>query len=115
MSGPEHLLRLPAVWVLALGSTAVWLTPAGAQGVGGFQYYGITHVSWSPNEYTFAAATASRDAFAATNANWAGVLATWYQPSVTANAMVRNSSTPTDAAVTQAIREFHDKGIKVML
>jgi uncharacterized protein (TIGR03437 family) len=115
VSGPKHLFRLPAVWVLALGSTAVWLTPAGAQGVGGFQYYGITHVSWSPNEYTFAAATASRDAFAATNANWAGVLATWYQPSVTANAMVRNSSTPTDAAVTQAIREFHDKGIKVML
>ena len=115
MSGPEHLLRLPAVWVLALGSTAVWLTPAGAQGVGGFQYYGITHVSWSPNEYMFAAAAASRDAFAATNANWAGVLATWYQPSVTANAMARNSSTPTDAAVTQAIREFHDKGIKVML
>jgi uncharacterized protein (TIGR03437 family) len=115
VSGPEHLLRLPAVWVLALGSTAVWLTPAGAQGVGGFQYYGITHVSWSPNEYMFAAAATSRDAFAATNANWAGVLATWYQPSVTANAMARNSSTPTDAAVTQAIREFHDKGIKVML
>src|ERR1019366_6452758 len=39
----------------------------------------------------------------------------WYQPSVTANAMARNSSTPTDAAVKQAIQEFHNKGIKVML
>jgi uncharacterized protein (TIGR03437 family) len=87
----------------------------GALGNGGFQYYGITHVSWSYNEYTFPAATDSRNDLAATKFNWAGVLVTWYQPTITANSMVRFGSTPSDAAVTQAIQEFHDKHIKVML
>jgi uncharacterized protein (TIGR03437 family) len=97
----------------------VFSPPAGAQGAlgnGGFQYYGITHVSWWFDEYTYDSATTSRDDLAATNFNWAGVLVTWYQPSITANAMAPSATqTPTDAAVTQAIREFHDKGIKVML
>ena len=118
MSRPNRAFRLPAICVLALGCAAVWLPSAGAQGTlgnGGFQYYGITHVSWSFNEYTFATATASRDDLAATNANWAGVLATWYQPNITANSMLSNFTTPTDDAVTQAIQEFHGKGIKVML
>jgi uncharacterized protein (TIGR03437 family) len=109
MSHPMRRFRLPAIAVLALGCAC-------AQGVGGFQYYGITHVSWWFDEYTYATATASRNDLAATNANWAGVLVTWYQPSITANAMAPSSTqTPTDAAVTQAIQEFHNKGIKVML
>jgi len=104
-----------AICVLALGCAAIWLPPAGAQGNGGFQYYGITHTSWSANEYSSAAATASRSDLAATNFNWAGVLATWYQPNITTTVITRNASTPTDAAVTQAIQEFHAKGIKVMM
>jgi uncharacterized protein (TIGR03437 family) len=112
MSRPKHHFRLPAICLLALGCAA---PPAAAQGVGGFQYYGITHTSWSANEYLSAAAAASRTDFAATNANWAGVLATWYQPNITTSVITRNASTPTDAAVTQAIQEFHGKGIKVML
>jgi len=40
----------------------------------------------------------------------AGVLATWYQPNITTTVITRNASTPTDAAVTQAIQEFHAKG-----
>src|ERR1039458_10303008 len=118
MSRPNRASRLPAICVLALGCAAVWLPSAGAQGTLGnasFQYYGITRVPWSFNEYTFATATASRDDLAATNANWAGVLATWYQPNITANSMLSNFTTPTDDAVTQAIQEFHGKGIKVML
>jgi uncharacterized protein (TIGR03437 family) len=108
MSRPNRAFRLAAICVLALGC-------AGAQGIGGFQYYGMTHVSWSPDEYLSAAAAASRADFAATNANWAGVLATWYQPNITTSVIARNGSTPTDAAVTQAIQDFHSKGIKVML
>jgi len=103
--------RLLASCALAFASIA-----AHAQSNGGFVYDGITHVSWWFDEYTYATATASRNDFAATNANWAGVLVTWYQPNITANAMAPNTNqTPTDAAVTQAIQEFHNKGIKVML
>jgi len=109
-------IRLIGIGVLVLGCLAVWLPRAGAQGVGGFQYYGITHVSWWFDEYTYPTATAARNDLAATNANWAGVLVTWYQPSLTANAMAPSTNqTPTDAAVTQAIQEFHNKGIQVML
>jgi uncharacterized protein (TIGR03437 family) len=85
------------------------------KGVGGFQYYGVTHVSWSYNEYTFPAATTSRNDLADTKFNWAGVLVTWYQPTITSNSMLSNFTTPTDNGVMQAIQEFHGKGIKVML
>ena len=60
MRRPNSPFRLAAICVLALGC-------AGAQGNGGFQYYGITHVSWSYNEYTFDTATASRNDLAATD------------------------------------------------
>ena len=105
-----------ATAVLAIAAAAVWLQRAGAQGAGGFEYYGITHVSWWFDEYTYPTATASRNDLAATNANWAAVMLTWYQPSITATAMAPSATqTPTDAAVTQAIQELHSKGIKVML
>jgi len=121
--------RVPAIALFVLGC-------ASAQGVGGFAYYGITHTSWWYDEYTYPAATLSRNDLAATNANWAGVLVTWYQTSLTANVIVGSFppdtqnpgggaapsppppppyQTPTDAAVTQAIQEFHSHGIKVML
>jgi uncharacterized protein (TIGR03437 family) len=105
--------------MVALGCVVACLPNAPAQDTvqrnGGFQYYGMTHVSWSSNEYSSGAATASRSDFAATNATWAGVLATWYQPNITVSVITRNATTPTDAAVVAAIQDFHSKGIKVML
>ena len=87
-----------------------------AQGVGGFEYHGITHVSWWFDEYGYAGATASRQDMAATNANWGGVLVTWYQPGIASNSIAASSTkTPTDDAVRTAIREMHSTGMKVML
>jgi hypothetical protein len=81
-----------------------------------FDYYGIVHTSWWFDEYSCPAATQSRNELAATNANWAAVLVTWYQSSLTANAIAPDASrTPSDAVVTQAIQDFHASGIKVML
>lgn len=86
------------------------------QGLGGFEYYGITHVSWWFDEYGYPGATSSRDELAATNANWAGVLLTWYQPTVSSNAIAPSGTkTPTDAAIRKVIAELHAKGMKVML
>jgi len=103
---------ISAAWLGLMAAIA----SAQGTGVGGFQYYGITHVSWWFDEYTYATATASRNDLAATSANWAAVLATWYQPNLTASTIAPSSTqTPTDAAVIQAITEFHNKGIKVML
>jgi uncharacterized protein (TIGR03437 family) len=108
------LVRAALLGALAAACAAPQ-TGSGA-GNGGFQYYGIHHVSWSPYEYTYATATASRNDLAATNANWAGVLVTWYQANITASTIAAsNTQTPTDAAVEQAITELHGKGIKVML
>ena len=87
-----------------------------AQGVGGFDFYGITHVSWWFDEYGSAAATASRDDLAAANANWAGVLVTWDQPTIASSTIAANSSnTPTDDGVRKAIREVRGRGMKVRL
>ena len=71
-----------------------------AQGVGGFEYYGITHVSWWFDEYGYTGATASRQDMAATNANWGGVLVTWYQPGLRPTVLLRadaNSNRRRDA------------------
>lgn len=89
---------------------------AQAQSVSGFEYRGITHVSWWFDEYTYSAATASRNDLAAVNFNWTGVLVTWYQPTIQSTTIAPSTTqTPTDAAVRQAIRDLHAKGIKVML
>jgi Glycoside Hydrolase Family 113 len=95
------------------GTASVTANP---QQKSGFEFEGLTHVSWAPNEYTTPAGTTSRDALAATGATWAGLLVTWYQASATAITIAPNpNSTPTDAALVAAIQEFHDKGVKVML
>jgi uncharacterized protein (TIGR03437 family) len=106
-----------ASWAVALACAGMCSAGlAVAQSNGGFQYGGIIHVSWWFDEYTYAAATASRDGLASTNANWASVLVTWYQPTTTSTAIATISDkTPTDAAVRQAIQELHGKGLKVML
>ena len=116
MSAPRCPKRA-ASWAVALACAGMCsLLPAVAQSNGGYQYSGITHVSWWFDEYTYAAATASRNGLASTNANWASVLVTWYQPTTTSTAIATVSDkTPTDAAVRQAIQELHSKGLKVML
>src|ERR1035438_8416662 len=53
--GSVQMSRLSCV--VALGGLMFFSPPAGAQGTlgnGGFQYYGITHVSWWFDEYTYA-------------------------------------------------------------
>jgi uncharacterized protein (TIGR03437 family) len=86
-----------------------------AQSKSGFDYNGLTHVSWQPNEYTNGAGAPSRQALAATHANWASVLVTWYQSNTLSTTIAANSSTPSDNAVIQAIQEFHSLGLKVTL
>lgn len=93
-------------------STAVMVPPAGKSG---FSYRGITHTSWQSNEYNTGAGTTSQDALAATGASWAGVLLTQYQANKNATAIAPANNTPSDAAVTAAITELHNKGLKVML
>jgi glycosyl hydrolase family 113 len=83
-----------------------------------FQYEGVTHVSWSTGEYSSPAGTTSRNALAADNGNWAGVLVTWYMSDLASSAIAPHSggpSTPSDADVIAAITELHNKGMKVML
>jgi glycosyl hydrolase family 113/Big-like domain-containing protein len=80
-----------------------------------FTYSGITHVSWSQGEYSSTAGTTSQDALAASGANWAGVLVTWYQANATSTTIAAANNTPTDTDVIAAITELHNKGLKVML
>jgi hypothetical protein len=82
----------------------------------GFEYNGICHVSWWFNEYGYAAAFNSRSAMAATGANWAAMLTTWYQSTYTATTIAPiTDKTPTDDSLRAAIQDFHGKGMKVML
>lgn len=81
-----------------------------------FAYNGLDHVSWWHDEYLSADGTASRRALAATSANWAGVLVTWYMPDKTSTDIAPDlQQTPTDEAVRRAILELRGQGLKVML
>jgi hypothetical protein len=115
----DWLLRPLAACIIAL--TCLGLSTrqsALAQNRAGFEYNGIVHVSWWFDEYGYPEATAARDVLAATGANWAGVLVTWYQDTATSNVVaprVAENKTPTDASVRRAIQELHERGLKVML
>ncbi len=81
----------------------------------GFEYQGITHVSWWHGEYSTTTAAASEAALAATGANYAGVLVTQYMPTRTSNTIAPTDNTPTDADVLSAIQHLHSSGVKIML
>lgn len=91
--------------------------PGPRVGPSGFEYNGVTHVSWWHDEYLGSEASISRDALAtATRANWAGVLVTWYMDTRTSIEIGADPrQTPSDAAVEEAIRDLHGRGLKVML
>lgn len=82
---------------------------------GTFDYKGLDHVSYSSNEYQGSTASDSRQALAATGANWTGVLVTWYMADQHATAIAPDSSTPTEAALIETITNLHSHNIKVML
>jgi hypothetical protein len=73
-------------------------------------------VSWWHDEYASPDASAARSHLAATGANWAGVLVTWYMDGrASADVAPDPLRTPTDAAVLQAIGELRAAGVKVMV
>ncbi len=90
-------------------------TPPIPTGGAGFTYNGITHTSWQASEYQGTTGTASRQAIAATHANWAGLLVTWYMATKSANTIAPDATTPTDDAILAAIDEMQALGLKVML
>ncbi len=81
-----------------------------------FDYNGITHVSWWHDEYGYPAGTDSRKALAATGANWAGLMVTWYMDTKSSSTIAPDpSSSNDDDVVRRAIDELHGLGVKVML
>ncbi|HEV2664411.1 MAG TPA: hypothetical protein VG324_05850 [Blastocatellia bacterium] len=107
---------LSAVAIAVVGS---YLLPrALAQSQSGFQYNGITHVSWWFDEYDSAAGGTSRAALRDTGANWMGLLVTWYQQDAFSNVIARHpdpNKDHTDARIRTAIRDAHGRGLQVML
>ncbi|MBV9266121.1 MAG: hypothetical protein JO061_08135 [Acidobacteriaceae bacterium] len=82
-----------------------------------FRFNGIHYVSWWHDEYANSgAADESMNALAATHANWAGILVTWYQADIAATVIYPDAQkTPTDEAVTYAIRQLQSRGLKILL
>jgi phosphoheptose isomerase len=116
-SRKHRSLYLAAAAAIAL--VCAYLLPrAFAQSQSGFQYNGITQVSWWFDEYDSAAGGTSRGALRDTGANWMGLLLTWYQPDASSNVIARNSDPNkdhTDARIRSAIRDAHSRGLQVML
>lgn len=82
----------------------------------GFAYNGIQYVSWWHDEYAQSAnASASIDALAATGADSAGILVTWYWDPQSDRIRPDPLRTPTDDALQYAMDELHGRGLQVML
>jgi hypothetical protein len=112
-AGPVTIIATSAADSTKSGSAAVAVT---SQRFSGFNFQGITLVSWSNGEYSEGIAKPSMDALASTGSSWAGVLVTQYMPTKTSTTIApAPGSTPSDSDVTAAIAEFHAKGVKVML
>jgi uncharacterized membrane protein len=105
--------------VVAIAVAGAYLLPrARAQSQSGFQYNGITQVSWWFDEYDSAAGGTSRAALRDTGANWMGLLVTWYQQDASSNVIARHpdpNKDHTDARIRTAIRDAHSRGLQVML
>jgi uncharacterized membrane protein len=105
--------------VVAITAAGAYLLPrALAQSQSGFQYNGITQVSWWFDEYDSAAGGTSRAALRDTGANWMGLLVTWYQQDASSNVIARHpdpNKDHTDARIRTAIRDAHSRGLQVML
>ena len=103
----------------AIAVAGVYLLPrARAQSQSGFQYNGITQVSWWFDEYDSAAGGTSRAALRDTGANWMGLMVTWYQQDASSNVIARNpdpNKDHTDARIRTAIQDAHSRGLQVML
>jgi hypothetical protein len=83
---------------------------------GAFDYEGIDYVSWWFNQYQGQEGTGSRQALAATSANWAGLLVTWYMVDRNSTTIAADAEkSPTIEALTEAIRDLRGRGLKVML
>jgi phosphoheptose isomerase len=111
-----------AICSLAAGAMALagaWALPqSSAQSRSGFQYNGITQVSWWFDEYDSAAGGTSRAALRDTSANWMGLLVTWYQQDASSNVIARNpdpNKDHSDARIRAAIQDAHSRGLQVML
>jgi uncharacterized membrane protein len=104
---------------VAIAAAGAYLLPfARAQSQSGFQYNGITQVSWWFDEYDSAAGGTSRAALRDTGANWMGLLVTWYQQDASSNVIARHpdpNKDHTDARIRTAIRDAHSRGLQVML
>jgi uncharacterized membrane protein len=105
--------------VVAIAAAGAYLLPrALAQSQSGFQYNGITQVSWWFDEYDSAAGGTSRAALRDTGANWMGLLVTWYQQDASSTVIARHpdpNKDHTDARIRTAIRDAHSRGLQVML
>jgi hypothetical protein len=102
-------LRQPTMIVL--------LRMGDVQAKSGFTYNGVHYVSWEHDQYERSDQAAnSMDDLAATNANWVGVLVTWYQANAAASTLYADSEkTPADMAVIYAVEQFHNRGLQVIL
>jgi hypothetical protein len=90
--------------------------PSGPDESAAFAYRGLTHVSWWHDEYLDPDGSTARADLAATGANWAGVLATWYMERRDSSSIAPDAlQTPSDVAALHAIAELRGLGLKVML
>ena len=121
MSADTRSLAIPVLMVAfaacgGAGPPTPSVSDTPPAGRAGFEFNGITHVSWGHDEYGYPAGTDARRALAATGASWGGLLVTWYMDTKSANTIApHRDQSNDDDAVRQAIDEMHALGLKVML
>ena len=80
----------------------------------GFQK-GMGYVTWSKNGYNTDNSDESIVLVKELGSNWIAIHTTWYQTTCWSGDIMPTEKTPSDEALTRAIRTAHESGMKVML
>ncbi|RKY41927.1 MAG: hypothetical protein DRP85_04570 [Candidatus Makaraimicrobium thalassicum] len=75
---------------------------------------GVGYVTWSEDGYSSADSDESLGRVRELGTEWICILVTWYQTTPWSGDIQRTAKTPSDEAVTRAVRRAHELGMKVM-
>ncbi len=83
----------------------------------GWQYQGMTFISWSENGYLLSSTLQSLDRMAALNVKWVAIIPHWFMDDRSSTRIYPEAReyTPSDASVRYIIQQAHARGLKVML
>jgi len=104
------------ILALTVWEQVVWLFLTPYPALAALDYKGICYGSWLCGEYSSPDSDSSLNKLKNINANYVGLIGTWYMDAKDSNEIKKDPiKSPSDADVIEAIKDIHERGMSVML